>query len=156
MLWKVLATHVATISLEYQVSLPFYIHVKLWASITTLGVAVACAIKAALEKHNISGKIELLGTPGNPFSHQLVHAFSAHISVAEEGGSGKVALLEKGAYKDMDACLMYVWIQFILISLVVITDRMLRCHPAPGPIGSVSLSSCLALQRLIVEYKGHT
>jgi len=82
------------------------------------GVAVACAIKAALEKHNLSGKIVLLGTP------------------AEEGGSGKVALLEKGAYKGMDACLM--------------------CHPAPGPIGSVSLSSCLALQRLIVEYKGHT
>ena len=73
-----------------------------------LGVAVACAIKAALEKHDISGKIELLGTPGNPFSHQLVQAFSAHISVAEEGGSGKVALLEKGAYKDMDVCLMYV------------------------------------------------
>jgi len=55
---------------------------------------------------------------------------------AEEGGSGKVALLEKGAYKGMDVCLM--------------------CHPAPGPIGSVSLSSCLALQRLTVEYKGHT
>jgi hypothetical protein len=34
-----------------------------------LGVAVACAIKAALEKHNLSGKILLLGTPGNPFSY---------------------------------------------------------------------------------------
>jgi len=82
------------------------------------GVAVACAIKAALEQHNITGKVVLLGTP------------------AEEGGSGKVILLEKGAYKGMDACLM--------------------CHPAPGPIGSVSLSSCLALERLTVEYKGHT
>ncbi|KAJ3512343.1 hypothetical protein NLJ89_g3575 [Agrocybe chaxingu] len=28
------------------------------------GVAVACALKTALEKHNISGKIVLLGTPG--------------------------------------------------------------------------------------------
>jgi len=28
------------------------------------GVAVACAIKAALETHNISGKVVLLGTPG--------------------------------------------------------------------------------------------
>jgi hypothetical protein len=28
------------------------------------GVAVACAIKAALEAHNISGKVVLLGTPG--------------------------------------------------------------------------------------------
>ncbi|PPQ95365.1 hypothetical protein CVT26_008210 [Gymnopilus dilepis] len=82
------------------------------------GVAVACAIKAALEKHNLSGKVVLLGTP------------------AEEGGSGKVVLLEKGAYDGMAACLM--------------------CHPAPGPVGSVSLSSCLALQRITVEYKGHT
>ncbi|KAF8153051.1 hypothetical protein B0H34DRAFT_800308 [Crassisporium funariophilum] len=82
------------------------------------GVAVACAIKAALERHDIPGKVVLLGTP------------------AEEGGSGKVILLEKGAYEGMDACLM--------------------CHPAPGPIGSVSLSSCLALQRLTVEYRGHT
>ena len=31
-----------------------------------VGVAVACAIKAALEKHNLSGKVVLLGTPGNP------------------------------------------------------------------------------------------
>lgn len=31
-----------------------------------------------------------------------------------------------------------------------------RCHPAPGPVGSVSLTSCLALQRITVEYKGHT
>lgn len=39
-----------------------------------LGVAVACAIKAALEEHNLSGKIVLLGTPGNPYSQQLVQA----------------------------------------------------------------------------------
>ncbi|CAA7266202.1 unnamed protein product [Cyclocybe aegerita] len=82
------------------------------------GVAVALALRAAMEKHDIPGKIVLLGTP------------------AEEGGSGKVVLLEKGGYDSMDVCLM--------------------CHPAPGPIGSVSLSSCLALQRITVEYKGHT
>ncbi|KAG6914844.1 hypothetical protein DXG01_014976 [Tephrocybe rancida] len=82
------------------------------------GVGVAIAIKKALEKFNIAGKVELLGTP------------------AEEGGSGKVILLEKGAYKDMSACLM--------------------CHPAPGPVGSVSLTSCLALERIEVEYRGHT
>ncbi|KAF9523771.1 hypothetical protein CPB83DRAFT_862255 [Crepidotus variabilis] len=82
------------------------------------GVAVAIAVRAAMEKHDISGKIVLLGTP------------------AEEGGSGKIALLRKGAYEGMDVCLM--------------------CHPAPGPIGSVSLTSCLALTRITVEYKGHT
>ncbi|KAJ7481495.1 hypothetical protein FB451DRAFT_1236201 [Mycena latifolia] len=86
--------------------------------IAIAGVAVACAIKAVFEKFNISGKIQLLGTP------------------AEETGTGKVELLDAGCYKDMAACLM--------------------CHPAPGPKGSVSLSSCLALERLQVEYFGHT
>ncbi|KAJ7178012.1 hypothetical protein C8R46DRAFT_1346276 [Mycena filopes] len=82
------------------------------------GVAVACAIKAVFEKFNISGRIQLLGTP------------------AEEVGSGKVTLLDCGAYKEMAVCLM--------------------CHPAPGPKGSVSLSSCLAIETLQVEYFGHT
>nr|GAT45613.1 predicted protein [Mycena chlorophos] len=86
--------------------------------IAIAGVAVACAIKAAFEKFKINGKIQLLGTP------------------AEESGSGKVKLIDAGAYKEMAACLM--------------------CHPAPGPIGSVSLTSCLALERIQVEYFGHT
>ncbi|KAL0961090.1 hypothetical protein HGRIS_006072 [Hohenbuehelia grisea] len=82
------------------------------------GIAVACALKAAMENWDISGKIVILGTP------------------AEEGGGGKKILLEKGAYDGMDACLM--------------------CHPAPGPKGSVSLTSCLALNRVMVEFNGHT
>ncbi|EIW79557.1 hypothetical protein CONPUDRAFT_154956 [Coniophora puteana RWD-64-598 SS2] len=82
------------------------------------GVAVACAVKAAMEKFDISGEVVLLGTP------------------AEEDCSGKVKLLEIGAYKDMDACLM--------------------CHPAPGPLHSISLSSSFALVRYIVEYSGHS
>ncbi|TBU24297.1 aminoacylase 1-like protein 2 [Dichomitus squalens] len=86
--------------------------------IAIAGVAVAIAVKSAMEKFDISGSVVLLGTP------------------AEEGGSGKAILLEQGAYEGMDACLM--------------------CHPAPGPRWSASLSSCLALQRLIVEFSGHT
>ncbi|KAH7920193.1 hypothetical protein BV22DRAFT_1114976 [Leucogyrophana mollusca] len=82
------------------------------------GVAVACAAKAAMELIGIDGKVILLGTP------------------AEEGGFGKVRLMEKGAYEEMDMCLM--------------------CHPAPGPRHSISLSSSLALVRLEVEYTGHT
>ncbi|KAI6038611.1 hypothetical protein EDC04DRAFT_2569507 [Pisolithus marmoratus] len=82
------------------------------------GVAVACAAKAAMEKLDINGKVILLGTP------------------AEEGGAGKVKLWERGAYEEMDVCLM--------------------CHPAPGPPYSVSLSSCLALVRLQVDFVGHT
>ncbi len=30
------------------------------------------------------------------------------MNVAEEGGDGKVILLRKGAYKEMDVCLMCV------------------------------------------------
>jgi amidohydrolase len=56
--------------------------------IAAAGVAVACGLKAAMEKFDIAGKIVLLGTP------------------AEETGNGKDILLKSGAYKDMDACLM--------------------------------------------------
>ncbi|KAI0357818.1 hypothetical protein OH77DRAFT_1303139 [Trametes cingulata] len=52
------------------------------------GVAVACGVKAVLEKFNLAGRVVLLGTPG------------------EEGGAGKAILLEKGAYSGLDACLM--------------------------------------------------
>ncbi|KAF8916653.1 hypothetical protein CPB85DRAFT_1431973 [Mucidula mucida] len=83
------------------------------------GVGHACGhnLIAIAEEFDIAGAVELLGTP------------------AEEGGAGKVKLMDQGAYKNMAACLM--------------------CHPAPGPIGSVSLSSSLALQRVDVEYHGH-
>lgn len=52
------------------------------------GVAVSLAIKAALEEHDIPGTVVLLGTP------------------AEEGGGGKITLLERGGYDGMDACIM--------------------------------------------------
>ncbi len=41
------------------------------------GVAVTCAIKAAMEKHDIAGKIVLLGTPGN-ISISLIFFLGAH------------------------------------------------------------------------------
>lgn len=44
-------------------------------------------VAEALVKHNIGGRVILLGTP------------------AEEGGGGKLKLIEAGAYKPMDACL---------------------------------------------------
>ncbi|KAH8829253.1 hypothetical protein DL96DRAFT_1597327 [Flagelloscypha sp. PMI_526] len=52
------------------------------------GIGVACALREALIKFDISGKVLLLGTP------------------AEERGYGKVQLLRKDAYKSMDICLM--------------------------------------------------
>ncbi|TBU46195.1 aminoacylase 1-like protein 2 [Dichomitus squalens] len=88
-----------------------------WLAKFTKGTGGRTLVKSAIEHFDISGTVVLLGTP------------------AEEGGAGKVILLERGAYDGMDACLM--------------------CHPAPGPRWSTSLSSCLALQRLIVEFSGH-
>lgn len=78
------------------------------------GVAAALSVAAALVAKDISGTVVLLGTP------------------AEEGGGGKIRLERKGAYKDMDACLMV--------------------HPAvksgTGPM--------LAVQPVVVTYKGQT
>ncbi|EMD37090.1 hypothetical protein CERSUDRAFT_114992 [Gelatoporia subvermispora B] len=56
--------------------------------IAMAGVAVACAVKTAMQKHDISGTVVLLGTP------------------AEEGGGGKAILIDRGAYEGMDVCLM--------------------------------------------------
>ncbi|KAJ7180702.1 hypothetical protein C8R46DRAFT_1070306 [Mycena filopes] len=84
--------------------------------IASSGCGVALAVKAALEGHNIPGKIILLGTP------------------AEEAGGGKIILLERGAYKDMDLCVM--------------------CHPSPGPINSANVGTCIAVQDIRVEYAG--
>ncbi|EIN09567.1 hypothetical protein PUNSTDRAFT_113017 [Punctularia strigosozonata HHB-11173 SS5] len=82
------------------------------------GVGVALAVKAALQKHDVPGKVVLLGTP------------------AEEGGGGKLVLLDRGGYKEMDACVM--------------------CHPGPGPAHSVGLGPSLAMQALEIEFFGHT
>ncbi|KAJ7759276.1 hypothetical protein B0H16DRAFT_1689192 [Mycena metata] len=84
--------------------------------IATSGCGVALAVKAALEAHNIPGKVVLLGTP------------------AEEDGGGKVILLERGGYKEMDICVM--------------------CHPSPGPINSANLGTSIAVQAIKVEYAG--
>lgn len=58
--------------------------------IAIAGVGIALAVKTALETHDVPGKVVLLGTP------------------AEEGGGGKVILIDRGGYKGMDACIMFV------------------------------------------------
>ncbi|KAF9508839.1 hypothetical protein BS47DRAFT_1397454 [Hydnum rufescens UP504] len=81
------------------------------------GVAAALGTKHAMEKCGIEGRVVLLGTP------------------AEDAGSGKIILIERGAYKEMDACLMM--------------------HPTPGPKLSAGTGSSLAIQPIEVEYFGH-
>jgi metal-dependent amidase/aminoacylase/carboxypeptidase family protein len=48
--------------------------------IAIAGVAVACAVKCTMQKHNIPGKVVLLGTPGHdvsPISDIGVYAINA-------------------------------------------------------------------------------
>lgn len=56
--------------------------------IATVSVAAALTTVALMRKHSLPGKILLFGTP------------------AEEGGGGKIKLLEAGAYKGVDVSLM--------------------------------------------------
>ncbi|KAI9464439.1 hypothetical protein BJY52DRAFT_1249053 [Lactarius psammicola] len=86
--------------------------------IAMAGVGIALALRAALEKHDVPGTIVLLGTP------------------AEESGAGKQILLDRGAYNDMDVCIM--------------------CHPIAGETQEVGFVSSLALQSLWVEYFGQS
>ena len=66
-----------------------------------------------------------------PWTHSANTALTA-----EEGGGGKVIMIERGAYKDMHACLM--------------------SHPGPGPRKSAGTGPSLAIKSLTVEFHGHT
>ncbi|KAL7747454.1 hypothetical protein RI367_007210 [Sorochytrium milnesiophthora] len=56
--------------------------------IAIAGVAAALATKETMIRHDLHGKVILLGTP------------------AEEGGGGKVLMINRGALKDVDFCMM--------------------------------------------------
>ena len=75
---------------------------------------------------------------------------------AEEGGYGKVTLLDEGAYNEMDVCLMFVTFKYALNCMDSLNAISKRCHPAPGPHASVSLSGSLALVQFEIEYFGHS
>ena len=83
------------------------------------GVGVALAVKAALQAHDISGKVILLGTPGMKFPPSTQDAIDLGCA-AEEDGGGKAILLQRGGYKDMDVCLMFA----LPLFLAPLTDRL--------------------------------
>lgn len=82
--------------------------------IAIAGVGASLAVAANLTKYSIPGKVVLLGTP------------------AEESDGGKINLINAGAYKQMDVCMML--------------------HP--GPLSGIA--SSLAIAECIVEFEGHT
>ena len=95
--------------------------------IAMAGVGIALALRAALEKYDIPGTVVLLGTPGAcQLAFLIARCSLPHRPpttccpalpcplpythpAAEENGAGKQILLERGAYKDMDVCIMYVY-----------------------------------------------
>lgn len=75
---------------------------------------------------------------------------------AEESGAGKQILLERGAYNDMDVCIMYVAKPPPLLRSDSTKMGLYRCHPAAGETQEVGFVSSLAMQSLWAEYFGQT
>lgn len=86
--------------------------------IATSSLAAFLATAEALSEEGLEGRVRLLGTP------------------AEEDGGGKIDLIDAGAYRGVDACLMG--------------------HPAPvsGGLGGVVLMRTMARASVRVTFKG--
>ncbi|KAG6824548.1 hypothetical protein H0H92_006509 [Tricholoma furcatifolium] len=80
------------------------------------GMGIAVALKDVMIGHDFPGKIIALGTP------------------AEEFGGGKIILLERGAYEEMDICVM--------------------AHPGNGPPNISVDGSMSAAQIVFAEFEG--
>ncbi|EMR83611.1 hypothetical protein ACHAQE_002579 [Botrytis cinerea] len=88
--------------------------------IATASIASFLGLAAAIKEHNVPGRVRLLGTP------------------AEEGGGGKLKLIDAGAYKDVDACMM--------------VHPSIR-DPSHGRVGS-AYSTTLANHKFKIHYTG--
>lgn len=82
--------------------------------IATAAIGTFLACRQAMKKFNIAGKVSLIGSP------------------AEEGGGGKIELLKRGAFKDVDVSLMV--------------------HPTSGTTRIAG--RCTATYNLEIEYVG--
>jgi metal-dependent amidase/aminoacylase/carboxypeptidase family protein len=80
--------------------------------IAICGLGAGAALKAALIKFDIPGKVKVIGTPGEGFPTRHLDPLAHHSSLvcfnlsAEEGGGGKIALIRKGVFKTLDTCSM--------------------------------------------------
>ena len=107
--------------------------------------AVGAFLAAAKVAKDAGGEVVLLGTP------------------AEEGGGGKIKLLQAGAFSGIDAAMMFhpfdrdllahaalasVWVQFAF--------RGTPSHAAAAPhVGSSALTACMDLFRLVDGQRVH-
>lgn len=99
------------------------------------GVAAALSVAEALEKHDVPGRVILLGTP------------------AEEGGGGKINLLQAGAYKDMDACLMVHPSPFDNVArMLAVVPIYVSFEGVPAHAGAVPWEGKNALDAGVLSY----
>jgi amidohydrolase len=93
--------------------------------ITTGSLAAFFGVVGAMKKHKISGRVRALGTP------------------AEEGGGGKIKLIDAGAYKDVDACLM--------------THPMAgTMFPTKHKVTGIAYGTCVASAKFRASFAGRT
>jgi amidohydrolase len=93
--------------------------------ITTGSLAAFFGVVGAIKKHNIPGRVRALGTP------------------AEEGGGGKIKLIDAGAYKDVDACLMTHPMAGIMF-------------PTKQDIAGIAYGTCVASAKFRAIFTGRT
>ncbi|OZJ02882.1 hypothetical protein BZG36_03810 [Bifiguratus adelaidae] len=86
------------------------------------GIASAIGLRAVLQRHQISGRIVLFGTP------------------AEESGGGKKHIIKKGGFQDVDICMMLhganvdaVYPQFLAVQEIFVDFHGKASHASTAP-----------------------
>ncbi|XP_014669765.1 PREDICTED: peptidase M20 domain-containing protein 2-like isoform X2 [Priapulus caudatus] len=102
------------------------------------GIAASIAVKSALEANHVHGKLTVMGTP------------------AEEGGGGKVMLINAAAFSDVDLSMMVhpfarndVNISWLGIQRLIVTYTGKAAHAAASPWDGIN-----ALDAAVACYNG--
>jgi len=109
------------------------------------GSAVGAFLALARQVSELSGSVEIIGTP------------------AEEGGGGKIKLLQAGVFEGVDAAMMFhpfdrdILAHPALCSMrIVMTYQGLPAHAAAAPFaGKSALTACMETFRLIDSQRMH-
>ncbi|KAF9154196.1 hypothetical protein BGX21_003071 [Mortierella sp. AD011] len=106
--------------------------------IAIAGIAAALGVKAVLEKHNLVGRVRLVGTP------------------AEETTGGKIPLIERGAFDGLEACMMTHPSPVDVVYGTVLSMGSIRVeyfgkasHASASPWGGIN-----ALDAMVTAYNG--
>jgi len=113
--------------------------------ICVASVAAATALAGALEGAGVGGEVAVIGTPG------------------EEGGGGKVIMLERGAFEGVDAALMFhpgnrtmVVRGSLAATRVTMRFRGKAAHAASNPhLGVNALDACIQTFNAINALRQH-